>query len=328
MATQELQQNLSRVNGNASTWPTPIPLSQLPDIARGPIWQGILDEGDIALLAGYWKHGKTRWTISFLQALVAGKPFVRSTTKTRVLYVSEEHEARWKKRMDTLHLTLGDSVVLLTKNMLKYQRTLEQWQKLIAYIVLQCQQLDCKVVVIDTLSKFAPYTNENDAANMQDCLDPLDALREAGITTILLHHLAKTPNTSSLSGRGSGALSGYTDANLGFEQDHDNGATIRFEGKDETGEMWFKWDGQLYLPGACQSLSKQEQRLFQALDILKVHAPEALSIKEILLEWTGKKPTARLLSDSLVEAAEVNEYLKVQGGTKGKPFRFSYQTTE
>ena len=67
------------------------------------------------------------------------------------------------------------------------------------------------IVIFDTLGKFAPWKNENDAAEVQAGMNPLDVLTHRGLAVLLNHHVGKADNTEGRAVRGSTALAGAVD---------------------------------------------------------------------------------------------------------------------
>jgi hypothetical protein len=220
---------------------------------------------------------------------------------------------------------MTNNVQLLTRTALKYQRSPRQWTDLIRYVERLCRDNDIRLVVIDSLVKFCPYQNENDAAEIQPYLDELDRLRAAGVATILVHHCPKRASEGrSISGRGSGAISAFTDTNAEFQRKEDIGE-LYWEGRQSAGSLTFKWNGSLYVPTSSEMASTKLRKHAGYLHALKA-SPSGLTAKELLNAWDteyGARPAPRTaiqdLEDMVVDA------LVVRSGTgkKNDPFRFS-----
>lgn len=193
-----------------SRWPLPVPASQLPD--KGPdvdwIWDGCIARKHVTLFSALMKCGKTTLSSHLLRALQHGAPFIgRQTKKCRTLIVSEESQELWGLRRNSLGF--DDNLHFLCRPMLA-KPTLGDWLEFIGHLKsLTVGKFD--LVVLDTLSAFVPWKNENDAAEVQAALTPLNALTEAGLALLLFHHFGKADGSEGRAARGSTALAGAVD---------------------------------------------------------------------------------------------------------------------
>jgi hypothetical protein len=67
------------------------------------------------------------------------------------------------------------------------------------------------LVVLDTISSFWPVQKENDAGEVQSALMPLWQITDAGVATLLVHHLHKSDGGEATASRGSGAPPAFVD---------------------------------------------------------------------------------------------------------------------
>jgi hypothetical protein len=155
------------------------------------------------------KAGKSTFIGHLLKAIQAGDMFVgRATQRCRTLIVSEESEGLWIRRRDNLEL--DDSVHVMSRPLLA-KPDFSTWAEFVAFIAEQADRLQCDLVVIDTTSAFAPWRSENDAAEVQGTLTPLNRLTTAGRAVLLVHHIGKADQSEGRAARGSTALAGAVD---------------------------------------------------------------------------------------------------------------------
>ena len=94
---------------------------------------------------------------------------------------------------------------------MKSKPTFGEWEEFIKYVGACATYRKCDVVIFDTLGKFAPWKNENDAAEVQAGLNPFDMLTNMGLAVMLNHHVGKAGGTEGKAARGSTALAGAVD---------------------------------------------------------------------------------------------------------------------
>lgn len=194
-------------------WPDPVPITQIPD--TGPavnwLWEGMIARGHTTLFSALMKAGKSTLMAYLLRALQHGVSFLgRDSTRCRTLVISEESQAIWRRRRDTLGL--DDSLHLLCRPMVA-KPSFADWAGFLAHVRDKARDT-FDLVAIDTLSAFAPWRNENDAAEVQATLTPLNQLTEAGHAVLLFHHHGKGDQSEGKAARGSTALAGAVDVLL------------------------------------------------------------------------------------------------------------------
>lgn len=155
------------------------------------------------------KAGKTTLEAHLYRALQEGKPFIgRDTRKCRTLVVSEESQAIWRERRDALGL--DDSLHTLCRPM-KVKPTFAEWVDFVTHIKGCTERHKYDLVVIDTISAFAPWENENSSAETQATMTPLNQLTDSGLGVLLFHHFGKVDGNEGRAARGSTALAAAVD---------------------------------------------------------------------------------------------------------------------
>lgn len=193
-------------------WPLPVPATQLPD--TGPavdwLWEGCLARGHITLISALAKAGKTTFVSHLFRSLQHGAPFLgRETRPTRTLVVSEESEAIWRGRRDAL--ALDDHLHLLCRPMIA-KPSVGDWLDFLNHVARCAAGFDA--VAFDTIAAFAPWRDENDAAEIVTAVTPLNVLTGAGLAVTLFHHHGKADGGEGKAVRGSTALAGAVDIML------------------------------------------------------------------------------------------------------------------
>jgi hypothetical protein len=193
-----------------SRWPAPVLVSELSDAVSSVewLWNGCVARRHVTLCSAIMKSGKSTLVGHLLRSLQDGSPFAgRQTQKCRTLVVSEESQAIWRVRRDALGL--DDSLAVMCRPML-VKPTFSDWVDFLAH-VRTCAAGKFDLVVIDTLSAFAPWENENSAADVQATLTPLNQLTNAGLAVLAIHHIGKLDGSEGRAARGSTALAAGVD---------------------------------------------------------------------------------------------------------------------
>jgi hypothetical protein len=176
------------------------------------LWEGCVARGHLTLLSALMKAGKSTLLGHLLRALQAGVPFLGLPTRScSTLIVSEESPAIWYRRREALGLT--DRLSLICRPMVAKPSRAE-WAEFVTHIGKLATERNCDLVAFDTISAFAPWRNENDAAEVMETMTPLNRLTRAGPAVLLFHHIGKTDGTQGRAARGSTALAGAVDVLL------------------------------------------------------------------------------------------------------------------
>lgn len=189
-------------------WPEPKYVTELSGDGSAVdwLWHGCIARGHTTLFSALMKAGKTTLLAHLLGSLQSGTPFAgRATRECRTLIVSEESEAIWMRRRDALGLDGHLSV--LCKPMFA-KPTLYDWSRFVQYVADRATARCCDLVVFDTLGAFAPWKNENDAAEVQAAMTTLNLLTRAGPAVLNFHHVGKIDSGEGRAARGSTALVG------------------------------------------------------------------------------------------------------------------------
>ena len=217
-----LELKVERAAGKAATtptaptkprWPKPVPITELVSTTGGTdwLWHGCVARGHITLFSALMKAGKSTLLSYMLRALQHGVPFLgRDTKKTRTLLVSEESREKWIERRE--ELGLDDALHVLCRPT-SAKMSHHDWREFVEYLRdYAAEKFD--LVMLDTIGTYAPWRDENDAAEVQATMLPLNMLTEAGLAVMPIHHFGKADGSEGRAARGSTALAGAVDVLL------------------------------------------------------------------------------------------------------------------
>jgi hypothetical protein len=191
------------------------------------IWHGYLARGCMTELDGQVKlAGKTTLAFHLIRAIISNEEFLsRSTTKTNVLYLTEQQREPFLFQAHQAGLAdRGDELKLLFRG----DFTGIPWADLIARVAEKCVEFDAGLLVVDTIAKLAGIRNENDAGEWMLANEPLqDAIHKHHLAVLALRHDRKGGGTVTESGRGSSQGSGDPDVITRLSRPEGNTPTSR-----------------------------------------------------------------------------------------------------
>jgi hypothetical protein len=308
----------------------PLPMDQLADAAYPTdwVWDGLLARGDIALLTGVWKTGKTTLLAGLLRA--AGGGFLGRPTNVRTaVVVSEESAGHWRERLAVI--PVGPHARLVSRPF-PARPTPAAWDDFLARAAAAYPPAGLDLFVVDPLAAFLPGRSESDAGTLLDFLAPLRRLAAGGTAVLVLHHPRKGKTEAGSLARGGGALSGSADTLL----------ELHHVGRGRTGtrrrllvrsRRAGAADGLVYdwTPGTADFRAvpdDPESRFREDWDAVRgllAGRPAPATHKELLADWPADDPAppAAVLYDRLRRAAAAGLAERTGSGTKTDPFRFA-----
>ena len=175
------------------------------------IWEGYIAAGTAALIAGKPKVGKTSLVFGLVRAMCNGATEFLGHTIVKdcpLVYVSEEGGATLRDKLPP-----HGNMSVLTRERAYPQ---PEWHELIVAAVDEAIAIGARLIVIDTLRKWAKFGAEleKDASAMQRVVSALDAATREGIAVLLVHHQRKAEGEHGDAIAGSNALPGAVDVVL------------------------------------------------------------------------------------------------------------------
>jgi hypothetical protein len=179
-------------------------------------WKGYLAEGGVTVLAGKPKCGKSTLAIAIAHAVASSaSDFLgHAATGGPVVYVSEEGAA-------TLAHKVGGERLRIATRETAWPRP--EWPTLIDAARAEAERVGAVLIVIDTFAFWAMLKAdaEKDAGAVQQAMDPLVQLADAGFAVLLVVHARKGNSVEAGEGdavRGSSAIIGAADIVLELER--------------------------------------------------------------------------------------------------------------
>ncbi|MDP2729041.1 MAG: AAA family ATPase [Dehalococcoidales bacterium] len=248
---------------------------------------GILTTPGTAVLAGRKKIGKSWLSLQLSQSVASGSPFLgKATRQGGVIHLAlEDGERRLKQRLEMQNAAKKLPVTYITQaEPLNTTAGFEALQELI-------RVKHPALVVIDT---FATAKNrflvENEAGSNADLFNKLHSVAIAENTVIVLvaHHGKASYGDPGFDIRGSSAIPGATDTNLGLYKNSDGTFDLKAEGRD-IGEVDLRisFDAELTWRWQCQGDARDvrraeaEDRILDALNLLGGEAEASVIANEI-----------------------------------------------
>jgi hypothetical protein len=157
------------------------------------------------------KDGKTTFILLGIKALRGAEHFLDLPTKpVPVLYLTEQTKRSFRDKLNAVDIVEGDDfhVFFVTD----YHGW--DWPDICQVVREECQTLSVGLLVIDTLSKWAKITDENDAGEALRVVGPLQIIAEDNVAVVTLRHAGKGSTDGADvvdAGRGSSAFAGEFD---------------------------------------------------------------------------------------------------------------------
>ncbi len=290
-------------------------------------WRDYWADGTVVEMVGKIKAaGKTTLLMHACRAILDGLPFLdRPTLATPVVYLTEQPSASLREALRRADLLGRDDFTLL----LWRDTAGRRWPDVVRAAVEECHRQGAKVLVIDTLSRFAGLRGdaENSAGDADEAMAPLQVAAADGLAVIVARHERKSGGEVGDSGRGSSAFAGAVDVVLAVRRGEGNvrptvrviHALSRFDETPETLVVELTEDGYVAL-GDEQAVALTEAKK-AVRDLLPDRpSPEAPTFAD-LKDRLGAVPRSTLQRavDDLLAAHEI---AREGAGKRGDPFRY------
>jgi len=294
------------------------------------VWDGFLARGDITLLTGVWKTGKTTLLAGLLHALGGGGSFLgRACAAGAAVVVSEESLTHWAERRRAI--PVGAHARLLSRPFAGRPEPCE-WADLVGQVGEWRAAGGLDLFVVDPLATFLPGRSESDAATLHAFLDPLRRLAQGGTAVLVLHHPRRQAAEEGSQARGGGVLLGYADTLLELHPVGRSGdgarrrLTARSRRPGAAPEVVFEWVvGTPEFRVVADDAEARFRENWEAVRVLLADRVAAVTHRELLADWPPDRspPSARVLYDWLRRAAEAGLAVRTGSGNRYAPFRFA-----
>lgn len=281
--------------------------------------------GSLTELGGKIKAaGKTTFVTQLVRAVLDGKPFLgQPTTKTPVVYLTEQPPASFRVAMARAGLLGRDDFVVLSWN----QTLGLSWDVVVRMAVEECKRRGSRLLVVDTLAQFARLEgdSENNSGDALQAMEPLQQAAAEGLAVIVVRHERKSGGPVGDSGRGSSAYGGAVDVVLSLRRpEGKHRKTVRLLAGisrfDELpDELVIELVGGDYISlGTAADLAAREAEE-AILAAVPASEDEAVTLKELLEGSNVKRTTAQRVIDDLVATGRL---VKTGKGKRGDPIKY------
>jgi hypothetical protein len=286
---------------------------------------GYVPLGALVELDAKIKCGKTTFLLAAINAVLDGATFLgRETTKTAVVYLSEQPDASFRQALTAAGLLDRDDFHVLSY----FDVRGLPWPEVADSALRESQRVGAQLLVVDTLGQFAQLAgdSENDAGAALAAMEPLQSAASKGLAVVCVRHERKSSGEIGDSARGSSAFGGAADIILRLcrPEGRMRKSIRRLEGLSRFAETPTEVlielrDGKYVSLGAPHEVAVEESK-----NSLLAAAPEteekALTLDE-LAEKAGVKSrsTAQRAIDKLLESGSLRQ---CGAGRRGSPLRF------
>jgi len=291
------------------------------------LWHGYLARGQMTLLTGQWKIGKTALLATLLARLGNGTPLAgREVRPGRAIVLTEEGAGLWMGRCRTFGI--GENVSFGFRPFI-FRPDARQWKLMIENLDNLHRRRGFDLLVIDPLATIWPCQDENSAAGVTESLRPLRELARRNVAVLLLHHPRKDGANGGRASRGSGALSAFVDILIemqwyaGPETPDRRRRLLAWSRHDATPRQLLielTPDGTNYIAAHDNEANATPTDIVRQL----LTTEPGLTFRELLTRWPAEatRPTVTTLHRCLTRMTDDGELARTGAGHRHEPYRY------
>lgn len=313
-------------------------LSRLSEEPAPPwLWEGFIAKGQITLLSGLPKVGKTTLLWHVLRQMHSGGELGGSIQPARILILSEEPSGFWAGRQASCPAGDGSHVYLRCRGKglgARSKPTQIQWELYLQALGDIVRKAPFDLVVLDTWCGVGPVLDENSSGETVAALKPLHHLTAAGAAVLLIHHISKSDAPHGMGARGSNALPGEVDHVVEVryrdpESKYPNQRHLRVHGRYYNHNLVYELrEGPEIVPlGSTEDLSG---RGLDIVEFLLCRTSRA-TVQDLLEHWPtdqGPPPGKSTIHRWLQEGIRQNRWFRTGSGSKGNGYLYSLTQRE
>jgi hypothetical protein len=296
------------------------------------VWPGYLAAGDVTLLTGPWKGGKTTLVSVLLARMGAGGSVAgRPVRPGRAVVVSEEDLKLWAMRCR--RLGIGPHARFMCRPFRGRRPTADDWRALVGHLAARRDSEGLDLVVVDPLAQFLPGSSESDPAVLADLFEPMRRLAAGGVSVLVLHHPRRGSAAAGESARGGRAVGAFVDvtAELGWVAgayaDDRRRKLVAFSRHAETPRrlvIELSPDGTAYTAVGEAGVAELADGWPLLLRVL-AEAGQPLTRPQVLAGWPAdwRRPAAATVWRWLDRAVADGKVVRAGTGGRRDPFRYA-----
>ena len=307
--------------------PEPARNQELVTAAADWLWHGMIARGNLSLLTGLWKGGKT----SLLSLLLARRRTGGTLAGLEVrpgksVVISEEGQAKWRER--ALQYDFGGQAWFFPQPFRTLPRP-GQWQALVERVLRLHEEQGVDLAIVDPLAPF--LRAENSVQGVLETLLPLGELTRRGMAVLAAHHPTKGSPRPGQAARGSGAILGHVDVSIEMRHPGGDALTSRrrllgFSRHAETPRQLLIELNAEATDYTVVSDAPQDEfpEKWEVVRSVLLQAPQKLTREDILDEWPEgpDKPATKSLWRWLRRAVDLHLVACEGAGVRNDPYRY------
>jgi AAA domain len=291
----------------------------------GPPWfaKGCITEIDGKIKAG----GKTTWVSHAAGRIAEGKPFMgQPTTKSKVVFLTEQPPASFRKVLERANLEDQEDVVVLHW----YDTAGFEWPEVAQAAIAHAFTIGAGLLIVDTLGQFAGIKGdgENNAGAAQEAMKPLQEAAAKGLAVGFTRHERKGGGEVGEAGRGSSAFGGAVDIILSIRRAEGNTrptvrvieSLSRFDETPDKLVIELTEDGYRSLGDA--SAFAEKEAMSAIVDLLPTKEENAMPTADILDRLKDQDIKRTVANEALVKLTSSGTIEKFGQGKRGNPYRY------
>lgn len=284
------------------TAPPEIPWVMTPLVVRGAT----------TLFSGHAKAGKTTFIIKMMLAMREGGDVLNMPVhQARVLVWTENSAMVWRAKVHGTKPDQLDHIFPLPRTDPRFlDKTFDQNVREVFEIA---QQLDCSVIVMDTLTGLAAIEEENEASQVSAALIPVNKMAQrTQIACVMVHHLGRSGQE-----RGSTVFLSEPDILVRLDGEYAEERTLRVKNNmliNPPEDLVFKMDETgTYIAGVA---GMSDESMLAILDILPLTQKDAITLQDIAtnLKMVWDKATRDSLALQVAQLDKAGKLRRISQG--------------
>ncbi len=287
-----------------------------PELEHEWLVDGLLPDAGTSLLTAKPKVGKSTLAQNLAFSVARGEPFLgRPTKRGRVIYLAlEERRNELRRHFCMMGATENDDIAFYVAR---------APEDALAWLEAEAAERKPDVIIVDTLQKFARFSDLNDYGEVTNKFDRLSHLaRKVGAHLMFTHHAKKSGGSDGDAVLGSTGLFGAVDTLLEMRRRDDvrSLSSIQRYGEDLEPTI-IALDPETYRLSAQGSTTEADQNRVEAAIVDHLEATsEAETRVEVFDAIEGRGAVKSKALKALVESGRA---LRTGEGRKNDPYRYA-----